>query len=243
MEVLLPRAKLSVWSFRRRVKSYFTLGYINPLNTTLVFDVTLTRYASGANQTIRFQNCIQSLFSRVRLLYGATPLEDIINYNQIMRNLTEWTSTNNNGVMDQMSISDGVGGYVTDIDGTGIHMGLVNTRQKYIQGIDEGSPTGSSNFFGGAEFLYVGDPNPPSAVPVTNPTNTVTRRYQVNFGLGMFNQDKLVSDNLICRSLPNSWRLNWLLKLLWNRLMHVSMFLLLVMELEMPLPISSTMLI
>lgn len=53
-------------------------GYVNPLNTTLVFDVTLTRYASGANQTIRFQNCIQSLFSRVRLLYGATPLEGTI---------------------------------------------------------------------------------------------------------------------------------------------------------------------
>ena len=26
-------------------------------------------------------------------MYGSTPIEDIINYNQIARNLTEWTAT------------------------------------------------------------------------------------------------------------------------------------------------------
>ena len=64
-------------------------GYVNPGNTTLEFDVTLI--GSGASTGItRFQNNIQSIFNRVRLLYGATPLEDMINYNVIVRSLTEW---------------------------------------------------------------------------------------------------------------------------------------------------------
>lgn len=62
-----------------------TLGYVNPLNTTLEFDVTLvvpanplgatTGAASGFDYSLRFQSNIQSIFNRVRLLYGATPLE------------------------------------------------------------------------------------------------------------------------------------------------------------------------
>jgi len=64
-------------------------GYVNPGNTTLEFDVTLTG-TSASTQITRFQNNIQSIFSRVRLLYGATPLEDMINYNVIVRSLTEW---------------------------------------------------------------------------------------------------------------------------------------------------------
>ncbi len=56
-------------------------GYVNPLNTSLEFDVTLVSYGTPANEIVRFQNNIQSLFSRVRLLYGSTPLEDMINYN------------------------------------------------------------------------------------------------------------------------------------------------------------------
>ena len=54
-------------------------GYVNPLNTTLEFDVTLNAFGTAGVDIIRFQNNIQSIFSRVRLLYGATPLEDIIN--------------------------------------------------------------------------------------------------------------------------------------------------------------------
>lgn len=56
-------------------------GYVNPLNTSFEFDVTLSTYSVTANEIVRFQNNIQSLFSRVRLLYGSTPLEDMINYN------------------------------------------------------------------------------------------------------------------------------------------------------------------
>jgi len=61
-----------------------TLGYVNPLNTTLEFDVTLvvpanplsaTGAFTGFDYSLRFQSNIQSIFNRVRLLYGATPLE------------------------------------------------------------------------------------------------------------------------------------------------------------------------
>lgn len=66
-------------------------GYVNPLTTSLSFDVSLVvpnpgfatadGPTSGSQCIVRFQNNIQSIFSRVRLLYGANPLEDIINYN------------------------------------------------------------------------------------------------------------------------------------------------------------------
>ena len=49
-------------------------GYVNPLNTTLEFDVTFANWQTTQG-SIRMQNNIQSAFNRVRLLYGATPLE------------------------------------------------------------------------------------------------------------------------------------------------------------------------
>lgn len=102
---------------------------------------------TGASIT-RIQNNIQSLFSRVRLLYGATPIEDIINYNQVVRMLTEWTGTSQVGSLDQTSVADGVGGVVFGVDGiTNVdtsappayftkRQGFVNIRQAYIQGLD-----------------------------------------------------------------------------------------------------------
>ncbi len=108
------------------------------------------------DSVVRFQNNIQSLFSRIRLLYGATPIEDIINYNQIVRMLTEHTATTQVGSLDQTSISDGIGGVVFGTEGLDttsptpphnpvdppytprlpLRTGFVNIRQAYIQGID-----------------------------------------------------------------------------------------------------------
>lgn len=144
-------------------------GYVNPINTTFEFDVTLSTYSNPQASVVRFQNNIQCIFSRVRLLYGATPLEDIINYNVIVRCLTEWTSTNQTNSMDQTSIAEGIGGTTIGPQGTSGSVGLINTRQAYIQGIDN-----SAN-----GFLIV--PNP-----------SCTRRYQVNLALGLLTQDKLL---------------------------------------------------
>jgi hypothetical protein len=179
-------------------------GYVNPLNTTLEFDVTLQSYGTPGSNVVRFQNNIQSIFSRVRLLYGATPLEDVINYNVIVRALTEWTGTNQTNTMDQCSIAEGIGGIVQGYS-RDTFAGLVNVRQAYIQGIDNTSATAAS---GGVAFgiskgsgsvpqglAAVGGAGGTYTVPgfaPTSGTSYVTRRYQINFALGMFTQDKLV---------------------------------------------------
>lgn len=164
-------------------------GYVNPQNTTLEFDVTLTDFSGGTQYAqTRFQNNIQSIFSRVRLLYGATPLEDIINYNVIVRALTEWTATNQNNTIDQCSIAEGIGGVVVGTDGSATkNFGLVNVRQAYIQGIDNSGGTGAATNFGQAGTKFG--------------TVYATRRYQVNFALGLFTQSKLIPTKFMASQL------------------------------------------
>jgi hypothetical protein len=171
-------------------------GYVNPINTTLEFDVTL--YGTGVNgQSVRFQNNIQSIFSRVRLLYGATPLEDIINYNHIVRALTEWTATNSQGSLDQTSIAEGIGGYTIDKSGgDDSFFGNCNVRQKFIQGVAQtgntpAAPSTAAHFTGGTSFGNVGNTDTPAGVNGNN-TPGYTRRYQINLALGLFTQDKLI---------------------------------------------------
>lgn len=178
-------------------------GYINMLNTTLEFDVTLCG-AGGALASVgeitRFQNNIQSIFSRVRLLYGATPLEDIPHYNVIVRGLTEWTCTNQSGTMDQTSVTDGIGG-VTIGSGAAGSYGLVNVRQNYIQGVSSVGAT-AAPFTGGAGVNYA--PNRQNAIAGFTPTPNAyycTRRYSVSLGLGMFIQDKLVPTKFMASAL------------------------------------------
>jgi len=166
----------------------------NPLNTTLEFDVTLMSYGTAGTEIVRFQNNIQSLFNRVRLLYGATPLEDIINYNVVVRALTEWTSTNQNNTMDQTSIAEGVGGCTygySNNDNNSIP-GIVNVRQNYIQGVSRtvGDPT-ITPFVKNSGAGTVPNNYLPSGVVSTGGQYS-TRRYQINFALGMFTQDKLI---------------------------------------------------
>ena len=157
-------------------------GYVNPINTTFSFDVTLNNSATSLGECVRFQNNIQSIFNRVRILYGATPLEDIINYNQIVRNLTEWTSTNQTMSMDQTSISEGIGGVILGSnDETANETVPVNARQRYIHGVDTRT-TG----FRQVPNAQVGDATSQSGQDVA------TRRYQVNLATGLLTQDKLL---------------------------------------------------
>ena len=169
-------------------------GYVNPTNTTLEFDVTIVgpTYSNTQQYYVRFQNNIQSIFQRVRILYGATPLEDLLNYNVIVRCLTEWTSTNQTLSMDQTSIAEGIGGVAFGYDFND-NQGLVNIRQKYIQGIEVNSVTTGANLTGGLGAGAV--PNTSSTLPgVTVPSGAIatTRRYQVNLATGLFTQDKLI---------------------------------------------------
>lgn len=175
-------------------------GYVNPSNTTLSFDVVLTAPtgdAAGASQ-VRFQNNIQSIFSRVRLLYGSTPIEDIVNYNVIVRALTEWSSSNMQ-VVDQASVNEGIGGItfgstpstmgVIGLSSAHNPQGLVNIRQAHIQGIDTIAGPGTKvALIGGAGVGNV-------------PNSDLTRKYQISFALGMFTQEKLIPTKFMASQL------------------------------------------
>lgn len=177
-------------------------GYVNPLNTTLEFDVTLFGYGTASEQIIRFQNNIQSIFSRVRLLYGATPLEDMINYNVIVRSLTEWTATNQQQTMDQTSICEGIGGTFLATDSSSVpYFGVVNTRNKFIHGISDVTVSAPGNFMGGAEFGKIPQAAEIPAGITGNGSVGVTRRYQINFALGLFTQDKLIPTKFMASQL------------------------------------------
>jgi hypothetical protein len=135
----------------------------------------------AANQSfIRFQNNIQSIFTRVRLLYGSTPLEDIVNYNVIARMLSEWTSSSG-AVHDQTSIADGIGG-ASNIGSSSAATKVVNTR----------SLTHGLYSLGAGFFCY------PSAITASGYT---TRRYQVTIGLGLFTQGKLLPTKFMASQL------------------------------------------
>jgi len=157
-------------------------------------------------------------------LYGSTPLEDMINYNVIVRNLTEWTGTGQQGLMDQSTIAQGIGGvtfgvapgYSGGITYTAPAFGYCNTRQFYIQGIDSTLSTATS---GTTTTLFsaasgIGNvPNgtnsigaTPSGGTATNGSGTAavgycSRRYQVNFALGLFTQDKLIPTKFMASQL------------------------------------------
>jgi hypothetical protein len=188
-------------------------GYVNPGKTTLEFDVTIDYVpAVGEKTAVRFQNNIQSIFSRVRLLYGSTPLEDIPNYNVIVRALTEWTGSDALGP-DQTSITDGIGGINNGNSGsvlvevpTGTETGsgvvqMCNVRQKYIHGID--TRGNAADVAGACGFGSVPNGTVPSGYGATaafKATNPI-RRYQVQLALGMLTQEKLIPTKFMASQL------------------------------------------
>jgi hypothetical protein len=138
-------------------------------------------------------------------LYGSTPLEDIIDYNQLARSLTEWSSTNDNNTINQSSIAEGIGGITYGVGGglnvatslARVYVGQVHVRKTMIQGLDlsatlDIASTGLAGFANGAGAV----PNQFGGTtlashPLVVGTNSI-RRYQVQLALGLFNQDKLI---------------------------------------------------
>ena len=149
----------------------------------------------------------------------------MINYNVIVRNLTEWTGTGQQGVLDQSSIANGIGGVTfgaaqgyasAALTPTVPAFGYCNVRQFYIQGIDSSTSTATS---GTATTLFTaatGMGNVPNGVNTVSTTNSggvatggsgtnavgyCSRRYQVNFALGLFTQDKLIPTKFMASQL------------------------------------------
>ena len=211
----IPPKNGSIFSQGQVIRVEFPAqGYVNPINTTLQFDVTLytpvsaTPGASAAlSYGVRFQNNIQCIFNRVRLLYGATPLEDIINYNVVVRGLTEWSGTCQQGIFDGNSIADGIGGCTIAMDSSAGITGMVNTRSKFIQGSQYAFPgtpaVNTGSFTQGSSFGNIPQTaDLPSGSPSV-PANSfgITRRYQINFALGLFTQDKLIPTKFMASQL------------------------------------------
>lgn len=182
-------------------------GYVNPLNTTLSFDMTIYSAGTPGGSSVRVQNNIFSIFGRGRLMYGSTPLEDLINMCQIVRCLTEWTATNVQGILDQTSIAEGIGGYVLDCDSaTNPNYGFVNSRQKFIQSTagDRAAPTTPLNFTAGEKIGPAGDVvtgGMPGGSPDPGTRNVSTQRYQVNLPFGLMTQDKLIPTKFMASAL------------------------------------------
>lgn len=153
-------------------------GYVNPRNTTIAFDVVLTGYGGGTdNQLVRFQNNIQSIFQRARLLYGSTPLEDIINYNVIVRSLTEWTA---NSQMSGALLSDGIASVGQPVGVA--NLGAANTKGTLHPRQQTHGQTHTQSIPNDAGRLTL------------QPSRTygALKRYQVQLAFGLFTQDKLI---------------------------------------------------
>jgi len=104
--------------------------------------------------------------------------------------------------MDQTSIAEGIGGYVLGADSVGA-FGDVNVRQRFIQGLNASAPAAPANFTGGQSFGYAPQTDSlPSGSPQALSGQTVSsRRYQVNFALGLFTQDKLIPTKFMASQL------------------------------------------
>lgn len=182
-------------------------GYLNPVRTNLEFSVTLfgaqvttagvsidgSNTYSITSPQIRFQNNIQSIFDRVRIMYGSTPLEDLLDYNQIVRCKTEWYKPDCVSTMNQFSVAEGIGGTLNAVaNTTGTGTSRQSVRSRFIQGL-----CGTTdNAFNG--FSRDGSNVPNAVGGISCLSNTVgtwacTRTYQITLdGSGLMNQKKLI---------------------------------------------------
>ena len=151
-------------------------------------------------------------------MYGSTPIEDIIDYNVIIRSLSEWTS--NSKTFDQTSINLGYGGVahvgtITNSTSGTKEGGAVSrsghTRQQYIHGKD--FTTQDCTIDGAGNITNYGNNSGSGIVPNASIGSTQeldllagmnnrlhpnftkgnpSRRYQVHLMLGLFQQQKLM---------------------------------------------------
>ena len=109
--------------------------------------------------------------------------------------------------MDQTGVSEGIGGIVTDCDseeGAAAKYGIVNVRQKYIQGDSSAiAATTAAHFTGGKGFgRAVNSTIGLSSQPFAGaPEGATVRRYQISLGLGLFTQDKLIPTKFMASQL------------------------------------------
>jgi hypothetical protein len=105
-------------------------GYLDTGNSFLMYDIEISEPTGTTTSTdVRLSNGAQCVFQRMGIRYGGNVLEDIVDYNLVVRKLNDATGTNQNGSYDQTSINQGLGGLALGTDGT-----WVNHRLHNIQG-------------------------------------------------------------------------------------------------------------
>lgn len=163
-------------------------GYLNPARSHLAFDVGIVCPSTNVYRNIRFQNNIQSIFRRVRLVYGSLPLEDIKESNVLVRMLTEATGTNTLATSDQTSITEGIGGFDIGNYGAGNNntYGVAKTETRLWK-IQNGVPDGMLDQPSGITHAVA---NRAISTPIGGPTNY--RRYCVQLPLGLLQQPKYI---------------------------------------------------
>lgn len=169
-------------------------GYVHPGNTCIEFEVLLYNWGTSTSTSkVWLQNNIASIFDRARLMYGSTPIEELLDVKGIVRMLTEWTATRE---YDQASVAQGIGTYDVQPDPFAVraaggaadvtvqHVGLVNVRRSRIQGSD--SNNGASQMVPNSSITLIGDRS-------ATPAGAYSRvRYQIPLPFGLFNQEKLI---------------------------------------------------
>jgi|WetSurMetagenome_2_1015567.scaffolds.fasta_scaffold00451_21 hypothetical protein len=168
-------------------------GYLDPNKTVLEFDIRICKstadLGSGGTSSYlrncRFQNNIQSVFSRATEYYGSMVINDEYSYNVRNRVFTEALGTSTNCYADQSAITDGIGGTRVVYDDNAAYTTIVNTRNHGIQSFN---------------------PNTTAVVAATTATVSTSgikqlaasslytgyRRYCVKLTTGLFSQGKLI---------------------------------------------------
>lgn len=144
-------------------------AYMNTNSSFLQFDLEFNVAATSTN--CRLQNNAQSWIKRARWVYGSLVGEDIREYNVLVRMLTEGTGTNNTFIIDQTTLTEGVGGVRPVADANGA-ANFINVRSFDIQSA-----------------------NPDFGTATVKPLSCIQngkRRYQVQLALGLFQQNKLL---------------------------------------------------
>ena len=151
-------------------------GYLNPNNTYLAFNarVNITGavpFAAGTGAQsggFQFQNNIQSIFRRVRILYGSLVLEDIQDYNIIQRLFTE-TLLPAGSSLSSTTMGQGIG-----------------LAKNQIQNASNLIPQPWDFRMDRLNYHTTG-----TETAVTN-VGTTTRRYAVPINTGLFQQKNLI---------------------------------------------------
>lgn len=173
-------------------------GYLNPLESYLRFDLSWSVPSTVTTGTTgpRPINCIHSMFRRVRILYGSLVLEDIQNYQTLMRMLCNIAVSPNyqnkaGAILEGMG-SDAVRGM--------LH---VSPTSFVRQGDGGTGGTGGSMVDGAAgvagkvkvlkdETVQVGATLNGTTTDITTIPTTISHTYCINLCSGLLTQQKLI---------------------------------------------------